>query len=569
LRRILWVLLAVAGVLLIAVALLPTLLSLSIGKDRMLAMASRSLKVPVEAGDLSLSWLGEQSLTGLRVGSPEGFPASEDVLRVERIALKKGLLGLAFSGDAVLEIEKPVIHIRRSADGAFNFEALGGWRSRKAEDGEAPPGKPEPREGEPRRAPGEPPVSSRFSLAVEDGLVTYHDEALGTGAEVRAIALEASVGPEGAALEATAEVRHPGAEAAPPGRLTMRVNLAGWDTRRSHFGGDADIRAEGLDLEPWKGLLEKLGGLAPAGGPLGFKLSGKAVGGKSSGRIEMSGGLSCRGWTVSDVSADLLPGPDTIAIANGSATLNGGRVVLESFSTGLGADARFGGAIRVEGAAANYELAPLLAYVVPFLSLGDRKAVFSGTMEGRLEIEGKVFDSRMISSSIRGRGTLRVRDGGVSASRFFQDAAKHIGLDLEEVLFSEMGSDFEIADEKVRCEKVFLVGKEGSKLRNLGLKGETTFDGRLDFGVDLAAIEETVGSKRIRRILETARKVMGDSVFPLKLKGTLRSPELALEAPQGFPGLDAVLDEEKKGVDVKDILDAFRSRRKKDKDKDR
>jgi hypothetical protein len=561
-RRVLYVLLAIVAVLVIVVSLFPTLLSLSIGKDRILALASRSIHAPVEAEALSLSWLGKQTLTRLRVGAPQGFSPAEDVLRVERITLQRGLLGLIFSGGAAIEIEKPVLTVRRNTEGVFNFEALGGRRTARTK-GDAPapgpgraPGGTEPRSDRAQLPP------SLFSIAIHEGAVTYHDDALGTAAEVRAIDAEATLGPEGAALQAGAEVRHPGAGTASPGRLTMRATLVGWDDP-DHAGGDADIQAEGIDLEPWKGLLEKLGGLAPAGGPLGLKLSAKVVEGKSSGRLEVSGGLQCRGWTVSDVAADLRPGRESIAIENGTASVNGGRVSLESFSMGLGPDARFSGALRIEGAAANYELAPFLAYVVPFLSLNDRKADFRGTIEGRLNLEGTVQDSRR---SLRGQGMLRVRDGAVSASRFFQDAAKILGSDLEDILFSEMGSDFEIADEKVRCSKVFLVGKPGSKLRNIGLKGETGFDSRIDFGVDLAALQETVGSKRIRRILDTARKVVGDGVFPLKLKGTLGSPELAIDKSQGFPGLDAVLEEEK-GSSVKDILDAIRSERRKDKDR--
>jgi hypothetical protein len=567
-RRFLYPLLALAGALAIAVALLPALLSLSIGKDRLLAIAGRSLDAPVEAEALSLSWLGEQSLSGLRVGSPAGFPAAEDVLRVERIAVKRSLLGLLFSGGVAVEIERPVVTVRRNAEGVFNFEALLGRQAHEVAAGvpaEAPEGRPEDRGRTPGRKERAPLPSSRFSVAVEDGLVAYHDDALGTAAEVRAIEAEGAFDPGGGTLRVEARVRHPGAESA-PGRLSVRATVAGWQEGDPGVA-DLDVEAAGIDLEPWKGLLERLGGLAPAEGPFGLKATARVAGEGGTGRVEVSGGLSCRGWTVSGAAADLRVAGRGIVLENGSASVNGGRAAIESLSVSLDADPpRFAGALRIEGAAANYELAPLLAYAVPFLSLADRKADFQGTIDGRLSLEGTGLDRAAIGRSLRGQGALRVRDGKISASRFFQDAAKIAGVDLEEVLFSEMGSDFEIADEKVRSSKVFLTGKPGSKLRNLGLKGETTLDGRIDFGVDLAALEETVGSKRIRRILQTARKAIGDSVFPLKLKGTLRSPELAFDPARGFSGLDGVLEEERGegGVDLKDILDAVRSRRRKD-----
>jgi hypothetical protein len=123
------------------------------------------------------------------------------------------------------------------------------------------------------------------------------------------------------------------------------------------------------------------------------------------------------------------------------------------------------------------------------------------------------------------------------------------------VAFAELGSDFAIGAGRIDASKVFITGKPGSKVRNLGLKGYTTLDRQIEFGVDLAALRETVGSKRIGRILETAKKVLGDDVLPIKLTGTLSEPKLTLELKESaLPG--------EADLPVGEILDLFKRKKK-------
>ena len=82
--------------------------------------------------------------------------------------------------------------------------------------------------------------------------------------------------------------------------------------------------------------------------------------------------------------------------------------------------------------------------------------------------------------------------------------------------------------------------------------------------MNLAALRETIGDKKIRRILGDIEKFLGSSDLPLKLTGTLQAPKLSFTGLQrtGSPG------EEKKRpiVDpdtVKELFDLFGKKRKK------
>ena len=110
------------------------------------------------------------------------------------------------------------------------------------------------------------------------------------------------------------------------------------------------------------------------------------------------------------------------------------------------------------------------------------------------------------------------------------------------MLFEAIGSDFTIAAGKISCPKVFLQGKEGGKLRSLGLEGVTGIDGSLDYGMNLASLKETIGDKKIRRILDQAGKILGDGTLPFKLRGTLSKPKLALEPVLGGLDLGGLLE---------------------------
>lgn len=93
--------LLVAGILLalvlVLVALVPTLLSTGPGRARIFAYAGTLLGGRVSADALRLSWFGRQKVTGLTVETPEGG----DAIRGLDCTLHQGLASLAFSRDRI------------------------------------------------------------------------------------------------------------------------------------------------------------------------------------------------------------------------------------------------------------------------------------------------------------------------------------------------------------------------------------------------------------------------------------------------------------------------------------
>ncbi len=318
---------------------------------------------------------------------------------------------------------------------------------------------------------------------------------------------------------------------------------------------------EGLEIAPGALLgipaLTLEGKLGKDGALLAGSLDGK-------GRIEVAGGARFKGWTVDGLKADLRTSRGEVFLENVDAGVNGGRATARELAVDMKTSpASYHGSVRLEGVAVNYEMAELLAFVVPFLSLEDRQASFAGRLSADVECAGQGFARADLERGLRGKGAVRITDGQVSASPFFREAGKLIGADLERVVFSELGSDFGVGEGRVDARRVFLVAKEGGKLRNLGLNGFTRFDRTLEFGVDLEQLQETIGDRKIRRILGEASKVLGHGILPLKLKGTLLHPELVLE-----PRLEsAPVIEKVKDIPVDEIFDLFKKKKKPKKEK--
>ena len=70
-------------------------------------------------------------------------------------------------------------------------------------------------------------------------------------------------------------------------------------------------------------------------------------------------------------------------------------------------------------------------------------------------------------------------------------------------------------------------------MRNIRLEGATTVEGSIDYGMKLSGLKEAIGDKRIRRILESVGKVLGEGMLPIKVRGTISEPKLALEPSLG------------------------------------
>lgn len=100
------------GVALLAVALLPTILSTQSGKQLVLTRIDPSIPGELMVGDWSLSWLGNQTLTGLSYDDPEsGIELAVDSISIatglSRLLLNRGDLGTITVNQPALLISLP------------------------------------------------------------------------------------------------------------------------------------------------------------------------------------------------------------------------------------------------------------------------------------------------------------------------------------------------------------------------------------------------------------------------------------------------------------------------------
>ena len=161
-----WLITGVVIVLIIVVtiALVPAILSSQWGKGRVLNMAAPHLPGELQVDSWSLSWLGEQSLAGLRYANP-GVGITLDAAE---ISVGKGLVSLLLDrGDiGTVTVRQPVTLLRLP-------------ETRTAEPGPGPAPAPTPDKDEPPQpeteaetettGAGLPPVSGR--LVIEQGSV--------------------------------------------------------------------------------------------------------------------------------------------------------------------------------------------------------------------------------------------------------------------------------------------------------------------------------------------------------------------------------------------------------------
>ncbi|MBI4607182.1 MAG: hypothetical protein HY721_34900 [Planctomycetes bacterium] len=422
---------------------------------------------------------------------------------------------------------------------------------------------------------------SRGELRLEargvDGAVPFGDRTATLAREALSLDARIEPAPERAAVKLEADLSGEGLRARLASTLRTSEPAVPWEAT-IHAEAPLLLLAaalglalpESLEVDP-ASLARvrdlRLEGLARGEEPLLESLRG-------TGRLEATGPLKLRGWSAEKLTAALRAEGGVFTAEGVEASVNGGRAVAPELTLDLrGPAPAYRGEVRLEGVAANWEMTPLLAYAAPFLSLEDREAELQGRLDGRLEIAGQGLDRESLERNLRGKGSLRIAEGNLLGSRVLGEAARLLGAGFGEVLFAELGSDFEIGSGKVETSRAFLRAREGGKLRNLGLAGHVRLDRRVDFGVDLGALEETVGDKRLKRILGAAAKVLGEKGFPLRLKGTLSAPELALEPSlggldlQGLEGLEEILKPGASkagdgGVPLDDILDLFK--RKKD-----
>ena len=119
---------------------------------------------------------------------------------------------------------------------------------------------------------------------------------------------------------------------------------------------------------------------------------------------------------------------------------------------------------------------------------------------------------------------------------FFDEFGAFVGREFNQLVVTRMGSEFGIpGDGKIEATKVIIQMKGDDKVRDLGLTGTTWFDGRLDYGVTLETLRQSIGDKKIRRILKDIQKYTGDDSFPVKLRGTLSAPQFKWEPLASSP----------------------------------
>jgi hypothetical protein len=257
-------------------------------------------------------------------------------------------------------------------------------------------------------------------------------------------------------------------------------------------------------------------------------------------KLTLQGNVLYQGFDTRSVQAELHCRHGKASIEKLVATVNEGRVSSNALMVNLKeTPPAYRGDVKLEDIRGTYEMTPLLAYAVPFLSLDKEQADFHGRLHGNLEVSGRGFSQKDMARSLQGAGNVRVRDGSFTASKFFQGVVSLFGAKMDRLRFSELGSDFTLGSAKLVASKVFLRPREDGKMRNLGLVGVTGFDGSLDFSVNLAAIHASVGDKKIRGILEEAQKIFKSDTLPLRLGGTLDSPQLQFGAATGKQGQEA------------------------------
>jgi hypothetical protein len=287
------------------------------------------------------------------------------------------------------------------------------------------------------------------------------------------------------------------------GEEGLRLELSGSLAAAAPNGESRAARLEVPDLEIAPGArlaIEGLQAVAHLGGEprLEDALSAAA-------RLVMRGKLAWRGVEVERLSGDLrLVGGRLSASGLEAAGSGGGRVEADELWVEIGpSHPRFRLAAAVDDLRARPEMAPLLAYVAPFLALEEGGGQLEGAIDARFELEGRGLFLEDLGRDLAGRGTLRIRDGRFAAPRLLREAGRLEGTPPE-AHFAELSSEFEVGGGRIACRRISLSSREGA-LWPIGLEGTTAFDGSLDYEVDLGP---QGGGRSVR------------------LRGTLAAPEL-------------------------------------------
>jgi uncharacterized protein involved in outer membrane biogenesis len=180
-KRLVWVAVVLVVLLVALVALLPTLVSSSAVRSKLVALAEDHLTGKLEIGDLQVSWFGGLRMRDLRLGNPPGYAegafvaCSEATGGIALWPLLHGVIDLQ-----TIRLQKPELRLERAKSGVWNWEAI-------VKGGLAPAGQ------EPRELP-----KMKAKLEARDAHMEIRDDALGTRTEASGVTADVSADLTGA-----------------------------------------------------------------------------------------------------------------------------------------------------------------------------------------------------------------------------------------------------------------------------------------------------------------------------------------------------------------------------------
>ncbi|MGH7150029.1 MAG: AsmA-like C-terminal region-containing protein [Planctomycetota bacterium] len=330
----------------------------------------------------------------------------------------------------------------------------------------------------------------------------------------------------------------------------------------------ADIRAVTAGLEAKaRGTIEGVSKSGFLDGTAEFSADGKALrasaaaafppelrlSGTTTGRFTLGGRLrpdALHGITVSgtieipalDLADNALrEGRFEVALSGGTLRIREGRARLNEGEVTASGAIEFPGEgpalLALEGNAKEVKvrrgLVLPLAHLVPiFASARPDLAEVSGAVTADFALRGRGLDDASLRRGLTGNARVRLGAGSISGSpEFVPILAALKGRSSFD--FDDVAAAFEVGGARLSTEGIRI----GSKEASLTLVGSTGFDGTLDYRI-VVDLPERVERRSWGAALE---RVFGAGGLPVGLAGTVRSPALALRAPDLRDAADGLL----------------------------
>ncbi|MEM7235542.1 MAG: hypothetical protein AAF517_25440, partial [Planctomycetota bacterium] len=241
---------AILGLLVLSV---PSILSTDSVRESVVEALEESLDADVELESIEFSWFGGQELRGLRVRDPEG---DYDLLRVPKVRVRQGLLGLWTEGRLEVEIDEPVLRARRARSEAEAKDPEAGSQDSEAgsSGGES--------EDEPKGGGGfELPID--IVLLVNNAECHFTDEESGTTSTVRDLNLRVDGSGDDVSVKLSAKVPNLENKSEKPGRISFEADVRGFASGMEL--GTAAVTARGklqrINLSPYAALVRDFYGI--------------------------------------------------------------------------------------------------------------------------------------------------------------------------------------------------------------------------------------------------------------------------------------------------------------------